>query len=99
VEVWGLNGTNAESLLPKDLKDGLNTYKHVAKYMFVVYVIALVATAVELVIGISAMFSRWGSFVTTFFAAVRTSFCSLPMGSMLMVNPRFLSFSPSQPRS
>lgn len=39
--------------------------------MFVVYVIALVATAVELLISISAMFSRWGSFVTTFFAAVR----------------------------
>jgi hypothetical protein len=71
VEVWGLNGTNAESLLPKELKDGLNTYKDVAKYMFIVYVIALVATIVELLIGISAMFSRWGSFVTTFFAAVR----------------------------
>jgi hypothetical protein len=68
-----LNGTNAESLLPKELKDGLNTYKNVAKYMFIVYVIALVATIVELLIGISAMFSRWGSFVTTFFAAVRRS--------------------------
>lgn len=66
-----MNGTNVESLLPNDLKDGLNTYKNVAKYMFVVYVIALVATAVELLISISAMFSRWGSFVTTFFAAVR----------------------------
>ena len=44
VEVWGLNGTNAESLFPKELKDGLNTYKHVSKYMFIVYVIALVAT-------------------------------------------------------
>jgi len=70
VEVWGLNGTNAESLLPKELKDGLNTYKDVAKYMFIVYVIAMVATIVELLIGISAMFSRWGSFVTTFFAAI-----------------------------
>lgn len=70
VEVWGLNGTNVESLFPKELKDGLNTYRDVAKYMFVVYVIALVATSVELLIGISAIFSRWGSFVTTFFAAV-----------------------------
>jgi hypothetical protein len=71
VEVWGLNGTGVESLFPKELKDGLNTYKNVSKYMFIVYVIALVATAVELLIGVSAMFSRWGSFVTTFFAAVR----------------------------
>jgi uncharacterized membrane protein len=66
-----LIGTGVESLFPKELTDGLNTYKDVAKYMFIVYVIALVATIVELVIGISAMFSRWGSFVTTFFAAVR----------------------------
>jgi hypothetical protein len=71
VEVWGLNGTGVESLFPKELKDGLNTYKNVSKYMFIVYVVALVATAIELLIGISAMFSRWGSFVTTFFAAVR----------------------------
>ena len=71
VEVWGLNGTGAENLFPKGLKDGLDTYKNVSKYMFIVYVIALVATIVELLIGVSAMFSRWGSFVTTFFAAVR----------------------------
>jgi SUR7/PalI family len=71
VEVWGLNGTGAENLFPKELKDGLDTYKDVSKYMFIVYVIALVATIVELLIGVSAMFSRWGSFVTTFFAVVR----------------------------
>lgn len=70
VEVWGLNGTGAENLFPKELKDGLDTYKNVSKYMFIVYVIALVATIVELLIGVSAMFSRWGSFVTTFFAVI-----------------------------
>jgi len=71
VEVWGLNGTGVENVFPKELKDALDTYKNVSKYMFIVYVVALVATVVELLIGISAMFSRWGSFVTTFFAAVR----------------------------
>jgi hypothetical protein len=85
VEVWGLNGTGVESVLPKELKDGLNTYKNVSKYMFIVYTIALVATAVELLIGISAMFSRWGSFVTTFFAAVRRRPSNtLPIPSVLI---------------
>jgi hypothetical protein len=84
--------------LPKELEDGLNTYKNVAKYMFVVYVIALVATAVELLIGISAMFSRWGSFVTTFFAAVRSLSFHF-RGTLLIFNLRLLSFSPSQPHS
>ena len=70
VEVWGLNGTGVESLFPKELTDGLNTYKDVAKYMFIIYVIALAATIIELLVGITAMFSRWGSFFTTFIAAV-----------------------------
>jgi len=71
IDVWGLNDTaGIETLIPTDLKDALKTYQTVSKYMFVVYVIALVATAVELLIGISAIFSRWGSFFTTFFAVV-----------------------------
>jgi SUR7/PalI family len=98
VEVWGLNGTNAESLFPKELKDGLNTYKNVAKYMFIVYVIALVATAIELLIGMSAMFSRWGSFVTTFFAAVSRP-TAHSHGSSLIWCLRSLSSSLSQPLS
>ncbi len=78
VEVWGLNNTaGIETLIPTDLKDALNTYQTVSKYMFIIYVIALVATAVELLIGISAIFSRWGSFFTTFFAMVGTFFCLL----------------------
>jgi len=66
ITVWGLNDTaGIESLIPKDLKDALDTYRDVSKWMFIVYVLALAATAVELLVGITAMFSRWGSFFTT----------------------------------
>ena len=37
--------------------------------MFALYVLALVCTILTLVVGVSAVFSRWGSFFTTFFAA------------------------------
>jgi hypothetical protein len=99
VEVWGLNGTGVESLFPKELKDGLNTYKNVSKYMFIVYSVALVATVVELLIGVSAMFSRWGSFVTTFFAAVRRLSIHFDVSVLIaildcfLLHPRSLSHS------
>lgn len=70
IEVWGLNGTGVESLLPTDLKDSLKTYEAVSKAMFIVYVAALIASVISLLIGITAMFSRWGSFCTTIFAWV-----------------------------
>ena len=42
--------------------------------MFALYVLALVSTIFTLVVGISAVFSRWGSFFTTFFAAASALF-------------------------
>ena len=73
VDVWGLNSTGAtiETLFPTSLKDSLKTYEAVSKAMFIFYIVALVCTCLELLVGISAMFSRWGSFFTTFFSAVR----------------------------
>lgn len=37
--------------------------------MFVLYAAAISANALSILVGISAIFSRWGSFFTTFFAA------------------------------
>jgi hypothetical protein len=71
VEVWGLNNTGVENVFPKQLQHGLNIYHDVSKWMFIVYVIALIATVLEILVGISAIFSRWGSFATTFFSTVR----------------------------
>ena len=70
VEVWGLEQTGVQNAFPKQLQDGLKAYKAVSRWMFIAYIIALVATIIELIVGISAIFSRWGSFCTTFFSAV-----------------------------
>lgn len=66
IQVWGLKGV--ESSLPKDLKTGLDTYMKVSKAMGVSFLVAVLTTAATLLVGISAMFSRWGSFATTFVA-------------------------------
>jgi len=71
IQVWGLNNTGVpvDSYLPKSFRDGLNTYHAVSKAVFVLYCAALASAAATLVIGFFAIFSRWGSFFTTFFAA------------------------------
>lgn len=72
VDVWGLNGTGVEALFPKELKDGLDAYHTASKWMFVAYVAALITTVLEIVVGVSAIFSRWGSFATTIVSTLST---------------------------
>jgi hypothetical protein len=69
VEVWNLDGKD-DNLLPKKLKDGLDSYSKASGWLFVAYAVAFFATIAELVVGISAIFSRWGSFATTLCSAV-----------------------------
>ncbi|KAK5952603.1 hypothetical protein OHC33_006195 [Knufia fluminis] len=73
ITIWGLDsnttGLDLDELLPQELRTGLSTYEKVSKAMSVVYIIAIAATALTIVVGISAIFSRWGSLVTTIFAA------------------------------
>lgn len=71
VEVWKLEGSGVEQVFPDELAKGLELYKTVSKWMFIAYLVALITTIVELVVGISALFSRWGSFVTTIVSGVR----------------------------
>ena len=70
INVWGLNdtGTPVHDYLSHGFTDGLDTYHAASKAMFVLYVAALAATSATLLVGISAIFSRWGSFFTTFCA-------------------------------
>ncbi|KAI1926554.1 hypothetical protein LOZ58_003221 [Ophidiomyces ophidiicola] len=75
VEVWGL-GDTVKNYYPKGLADGLNAYKKVAKWLFIAYAISIAASVVQLLVGISAIFSRWGSFATTIFAAA-TALCTI----------------------
>jgi hypothetical protein len=71
IEVWGLNNTSVQVAFPKEMTDGLNAYRKVAKWMFAAYATAMGFTAGTILIGFSALFSRWGSFVTTVVQTVR----------------------------
>jgi len=77
IEVWGLNGTGAASAFPKEVQSGLNAYQKVAKWMFTSYVVALCATLANVVTGIFAICSRWGSCVTSIVASVACLFTFL----------------------
>lgn len=70
VEVWKLNNTGVEDLLPDNLQKALNTYKDVSKWMFIAYAVAFVATVVELVVGLTAIFSRLGSLITSLVSGI-----------------------------
>lgn len=74
VEVWGLNNTGVDKFFSKELQDGLNTYKAVAKWMFIAYIVALISTIVEILVGFLALFSRLGSVVTTIVSSVSSLF-------------------------
>lgn len=78
VTVWGLNSSASNlplnQLLPGAFQAGLDTYQKVSKAMYVTFIIAFAATGLTLLVGISAIFSRWGSFITVFFAATSSIF-------------------------
>jgi len=66
VSVWGLNTTSqVDNAIPQKLNDGLKVYEKVAKFMFACYIVAGCVTIAEIIVGIFAIFSRWGSMATT----------------------------------
>lgn len=74
VEVWDLQNTGVDKFFSKELRSGLDTYKTVAKWMFIAYVIAVITTIVEILVGIFALFSRLGSVATTIVSTISTFF-------------------------
>lgn len=78
VDIWGLDlnttGVSIDSLLTKGLKDSLSAYNSVSKAMSVMYIAAVATLVLTVLVGISAIFSRWGSFCTMFFAAAAALF-------------------------
>ncbi|KAA8647414.1 hypothetical protein EYZ11_006073 [Aspergillus tanneri] len=70
IEVWHLEQTGAENALPSSVRKGLDLYKNVSKWMVIAYIVAFVATIVELLVGLFAICSRWGSCVTTLVSIV-----------------------------
>jgi len=77
VTVWNLNGTGIENLLPTELQKGLNLYQKVSKWMFVAYVLAFWVTLADIVVGLFAICSRWGSCVTAIVSSAATLFTFL----------------------
>ena len=74
VEVWGLNNTGIDKFFSKELRAGLNTYKTVTKWMFICYIVALISTLVEILVGVLALFSRLGSLATTIVSSISSLF-------------------------
>lgn len=100
IEVWNLNGTGAASVFPKEVQSGLNVYEKVSKWMFVAYVVALVATILNVITGIFAVCSRWGSCVTSIVASVSLTPPSLyPIKQFTNIATRSPASSPSSPPS
>ncbi|KAF2440535.1 hypothetical protein P171DRAFT_435325 [Karstenula rhodostoma CBS 690.94] len=73
-QVWKLENTSIQAGLPEDFQSGIDTYHKVSRWMFISYMIALVLTIAEILIGISAIFSRWGSLITTIVSTAQTLF-------------------------
>ena len=70
VEVWKLNQTG---LFDDKMEKALNATRKFAGWMFASYMIAIVLTVAEFLVGLAAIFSRWGSLVTTIVSTVRHS--------------------------
>lgn len=68
--VWKLENTSVQAAFPDDFKNGIDAYEKVSKWMFISYMLALVLTVAEVLVGISAIFSRWGSLITTIISTV-----------------------------
>lgn len=88
-DIWGLDlnttGVDIESLLSTGLKDSLDAYNKASKAMSVMYIAALAALALTVLVGISAIFSRWGSFCTMFFATAAALFFLAGTGIALAI--------------
>ncbi len=74
VEVWGLKNIDVDQYFSKELRAGLNTYKTVAKWMFIAYIAALISTVVEILVGFFALFSRLGGLATTIVSTISSFF-------------------------
>jgi hypothetical protein len=68
--VWELKDTSAQKIAGDDMQKGLDTYKKVAGWMVWSFGLALLLSVAEFIIGFFAIFSRWGSLITTIVSTV-----------------------------
>ena len=75
IDVWNLQSTPIPQLVPNEWNDALNTYKNVSKWLFAAYIVAVVATAVTLLLGFLTFFlSHISAFITSIAADVAALF-------------------------
>ncbi|KAI1827805.1 SUR7 protein [Xylaria intraflava] len=67
------NDTGFNVTLPKDIKDGLDLYKTVTKWTEIVFIIAIVALGLELVVGLFTACSRAVSCITWLISGFATA--------------------------
>jgi hypothetical protein len=75
LEIWHLNISGVPDLFPSHLQSNLKTYQKVSHWMFVAYVLGFAVTAVQLIVGLTAICSRIGSIFTTIVAVVSLNLC------------------------
>lgn len=71
VNVWKLNETG---IFTDKMDKAINASRKVSGWMFSAYIIAIVLTIAEFIVGLAAIFSRWGSLVTTIVSTAQTVF-------------------------
>jgi hypothetical protein len=91
IEVWQLQGTQLQEHADKQLGNALRAYEKASGWMFTAYIVAICLTAGELVVGILAIFSRWGSFVTALVSSVSSLFQPI-----LLLEPHLIIISQVQ---
>ncbi|KAF2741287.1 integral membrane protein-like protein [Polyplosphaeria fusca] len=74
MEVWQLSNTSVQQLFPDDMKNVLDTYHKVGRWMYAAFVIVFFLTIAEFLVGLAAICSRWGSLVTTIVSTAQTVF-------------------------
>jgi hypothetical protein len=85
VDVWQLSDTSAQKIFPDEMQKGLDAYRKVSRWMYASFILAFFLTIAEFLVGFSALFSRWGSFVTTIVSTV----CSRSIRNALIQNSNF----------
>ncbi|KAL5113898.1 hypothetical protein ACEQ8H_008219 [Pleosporales sp. CAS-2024a] len=72
--VWNLQNTTLQKTTGDSFQKGLDTYKKVSGWMVWSFLIATILTVAEFIVGFFAIFSRWGSLVTTIVSTAQTVF-------------------------
>ncbi|MCJ1471939.1 hypothetical protein MMC13_000581 [Lambiella insularis] len=73
--VWGFSGSVFDAMFSNDLTNVINYYEQTAsKWLSTLYILAVVATGVEIIVGIGGLFSRLGSIFTTIASVVSSAF-------------------------